>query len=96
MRSDWHKKLKDRRKEVGVSHPCLAALAILHQAADALAFAATAAYIAELMALHAAPASTQVRELERRKAEDVQRREQQAVLAAAKARSDAERAAKTK
>ena len=37
-----------------------------------------------------------MRELERRKAEDVQRREQQAALAAEKARSDAERAAKTK
>ena len=43
----------------------------------------------------AAPVA-QVRELERRKAEDVQRREQQAVLAAEKARIEAERAAKTK
>lgn len=42
------------------------------------------------------PFPAQVRELERRKAEDAQRREQQAALAAEKARIEAERTAKTK
>lgn len=49
VRSDWHKKLKDRRKEVGVSRPCLAALAILHHdAAATAAVVAAAAHIADL------------------------------------------------
>lgn len=98
VRGDWQKKLKDRRKEVragwGADREGTVWLPVL--AAQLPCCCRTSAHTLPAACPALPRPRPQVRELERRQAEDARGKEQQAALAAERARVEAERAAKSK